>query len=605
MDHSELFLSIEPFRKIPHEDIAEIATSLVRRDVERGSTLIEQGHPSDSMFVVISARFTVHLEGMDDALAEIGVGEPIGEIGFFAGMPRSATVIAARDSAVLQLDKASFDRIARKSPSVYHSILRTMARRLAETTSQVPAVEPQRAVRTVAIVGAGDEVPAAFLDGFQRVLNHRRRVLVLSGQDISRRFPKTPIDDYRVTHWLNAQEAVHDFVVYIADSDLTEWSRKVGRQSDQVFDCAGQDDPRPLSRVEMFMFNIHPPSHRRLVRIHSRRRGAVEGTAAWLFDREVSTYHHVALADDDDLRSLCRFLTDRAIGFVAGAGGAFGAAHIGIFQAFEEHGIKFDVVGGASVGAAVTAAWAFLSSAKELHAAAHDIFVRTRSFKRITYPRYSMLDHTVFDEALKRQYRGYNIEDVWRNYFALSTDLSLNTAHVHRSGPLWRAVRASSSLPGFLPPVYEEGHMLVDGALVDRAPLAMMHQIKSGPNVVVHFGLPVTELFKVEYESIPGRWRLLAGLLSPLHRKRLPVAPGPGNVLLRSLFANQRRDLLPTGPHDLLIEPPPFPDSSFWDWSRHEQISEFAYSWAKAHINELVAEGNSAFAALMEASVSN
>jgi NTE family protein len=605
MDHSELFLSIEPFRKIPHEDIADIANSLVRRDVERGSTLIEQGQPSDSMFVVISGRFTVHLEGTRDVVAEIGVGEPIGEIGFFAEMPRSATVIAARDSAVLQLDKSSFDKIASKSPSVYHSILRTMARRLAETTSQVPAVGPQRAVRTVAIVGAGDQVPAAFLDNFQRVLSHRRRVLVLSSQDIFRRFPKTDIGDYRVTHWLNTQEAAHDFVIYTADLDLTEWSRKVGRQSDQVLIVSSHDEPRPLSQVEMFMFNIHPPSHRRLVRLHSRRRGAVEGTAAWLLGREVSTYHHIALTDDDDLKSLCRFLTDSAIGFVAGSGGALGAAHIGIFQAFEEHGIKFDVVGGASVGAAVTAAWAFLSSAKELHAAADDIFVRTRSFNRITYPRYSMLDHTTFDEVLKRQYRGYNIEDVWRNYFALSSDLSLNTAHMHRSGPLWRAVRASSSLPGFLPPVYEKGHMLVDGALIDKVPLAMMHQIKSGPNVVVHFGLHVTELFKVEYESIPGRWRLLAGLLSPLHRKRLPVAPGPANVLLRSLFANQRRDLLRTGPHDLIIEPPTFPGSCFWDWSKHEQISEFAYNWAKGHINELVAEGNSAFAALIEASASN
>ena len=147
--------------------------------------------------------------------------------------------------------------------------------------------------------------------------------------------------------------------------------------------------------------------------------------------------------------------------------------------------------------------------------------------------------------------------------------------------------------------------MLVDGALVDKVPLAMMHQIKSGPNVVVHFGLHVTELFKVDYESIPGRWRLLAGLLSPLHRKGLPAAPGPGNVLLRSLFSNQRRDLLRTGPHDLLIEPPPFPGSSFWDWSKHEQISEFAYSWAKAHIDKLVAEENPAFAALIEASASD
>jgi NTE family protein len=505
----------------------------------------------------------------------------------------------------LQLDKATFDGIARKAPSVYHSILGTMARRLAETTSQVQADPPQRAVRTVAIVGAGDEVPAAFLDRFHRVLSHRRRVLVLSSHDIFRRFPKTPIDDYRVTHWLNAQEAVHDLVVYIADLNLTEWSRKVARQSDQVLIVASHDDPPPLSQVEMFMFKIHPPSHRRLVRLHSRRRGAVEGTAAWLIDRKVSIYHHVALTDDDDLKSLCRFLTDRAIGFVAAAGGAMGAAHIGIFQAFEEAGIKFDAVGGTSVGAAVAAAWAFLSSPKELHAAAEDIFVRTRSFKRITYPKYSMLDHTAFDEALRRQYRGLNIEDAWRNYFALSADLSLNAAHVHRSGPLWRAVRASSSLPGLLPPVYLDGHMLVDGALIDKVPIAMMHQIKTGPNVVVHFGLPETELFKVEYDSIPGRWRLLAGLLSPLHRKRLPAAPGPANVLLRSLFVNQQRDLLRTEPYDLLIKPPTFPGSNFWDWSIHEQVSEFAYSWAKAHISGLIAEENSAFAALMEASVSD
>ena len=84
--------------------------------------------------------------------------------------------------------------------------------------------------------------------------------------------------------------------------------------------------------------------------------------------------------------------------------------------------------------------------------------------------------------------------------------------------------------------------MLVDGCLVDNVPLAQMHQMKSGPNLVVHFGEPATEMFDVDYAALPGRFELLASLLMPFRRKALPAAPSAVNVLWRSLVAHQRYD---------------------------------------------------------------
>ena len=59
----------------------------------------------------------------------------------------------------------------------------------------------------------------------------------------------------------------------------------------------------------------------------------VASTKDWLSSRPVFQHHHVSIEDDADFSRLHRFLTGRAIGFVAGGGGGFGPAHVGIFKA--------------------------------------------------------------------------------------------------------------------------------------------------------------------------------------------------------------------------------------------------------------------------------
>ena len=52
-------------------------------------------------------------------------------------------------------------------------------------------------------------------------------------------------------------------------------------------------------------------------------------------------------------------------------------------------------------------------------------------------------------------------------------------------------MRATGSVPVLLPPYYtEDGQMLVDGAILDNVPVRVMHELKSGPNVVVSFEVP-------------------------------------------------------------------------------------------------------------------
>ena len=202
--------------------------------------------------------------------------------------------------------------------------------------------------------------------------------------------------------------------------------------------------------------------------------------------------------------------------------------------------------------------------------------------RRYTLPRYSLLDHTVFDTELKRLFGAIEIEDLWLPFFAVSTNLTRFAVTVHRSGPLWRAIRASASIPVLLPPVYtEEGEMLVDGCLLDNVPIRVMRDLKTGPNVVVSFSPPELHTYRVDYDALPSRSALMRLVLNPLRRDRLPEAPGLISVLMRALMANRRDFQRELSPDDLSLLPPIPAGFGFLDWHRHGELFNAAYRWTR------------------------
>lgn len=107
-------------------------------------------------------------------------------------------------------------------------------------------------------------------------------------------------------------------------------------------------------------------------------------------------------------------------------------------------------------------------------------------------------------------------------FFAVSSSLSRNDIYVHHSGPVWKAVRSSGSIPALLPSTLSgEGEVLIDGGLMENVPLETMRRVKSGPNIVLDFNHGSNWRVQADYDALPGRPGALRGFLF-----KAPERPG-------------------------------------------------------------------------------
>lgn len=589
--------SVATFRDLPPEALRSLEDRLQPVPVRRGDCVVRQGENADALHVVVSGRFAVEIDGDDEPVAEISHGSTIGEIAFFAGGPRTATVRAIRDGVVVRLTRDDFNSISETSPAIWAAITSTLAERLAAETRRRADLHrdghfatARSRPRTIAVVGTCDgHIPEEFLRDFAEAAGAHSGTIVVSSDTLGDVLGRRVNDDHDLTEALNALESHHSTIVFIADRELTAWSEKSVRQADELLLVATSEDGPvgsaiPLGALEEFALSLHRPQSRRLAIVH-RRRGVVQGTRHWLSGRAPAMHHHIALGDTNDIARLWRFLVGEALGFVACGGGAYCAAHVGIYRAFRETGVGFDYIGGTSGGAAMAAAFAQDIDPFEIDAGVHRMFIEGRAMARYTLPRYSLLDHTHFDHHLEKEYGNIRIEDLWKPYFAVSADLSAYEPEVHRSGCLWRAIRASAAIPGLLPPFYtDDGRMLVDGSVIANVPIDTMHSLKRGPNVVVSFQAGERQRFPVDYAALPKRRELIWQTLNPMAARNLSHAPSAGTVLVRSLMANRGHFERHLTAEDWLLVPPTPPDMGALDWRRHSELMESAYVYTRAAI---------------------
>jgi len=578
---------------LTEEQQSALEAELTPMAISRGDVLVRQGEEADALFIVISGRFDVRVDGRAEAVAEIGPGSPVGEIAFLAGGQRTATVTAVRDSLVVRLDRDHFDRLCQRTPQIWGTLTVSLARRLADQTA---GRAPQAAVvpRTIAVIRAGGEpVPSHFVSHLASAFQRMGRTAVIDSGNVAAATGGHPLDSGAATEALNALEGSHSTVIYVADPLLTAWSEKAIRQADLVLrvGLVTRDASVAVSEnvLEAFAAKLLSPAAQRLVLLYPQRRGP-QGTRYWLEPRKVGMHHHVALDGHTEIDRLVRFISGRARGIVACGGGAFCAAHVGLFKALNEADVSFDVMGGTSGGSAMTAGFAMGQSPEDIDRMVHEIFVRQKALRRYTWPRFAILDHVHFDRLLEDCFGGVDIEDLWLPFFAVSTNLSRYAPHRHTRGSLWEAIRASSSIPALLPPFYtRDGEMLVDRALVHNSPVRVMRDFKSGPNVVVSFETPQLERFAVDYRALPSRGAFIRQALLPFSRRAIPNAPSLGTVLMRSLIATRNEFERHLQESDLLMVPPVPAGMSILDWGRHSELMSDAYQWGREEIERALA----------------
>ena len=275
------------------------------------------------------------------------------------------------------------------------------------------------------------------------------------------------------------------------------------------------------------------------------------GTERWLERRAVVRHHHLHMDTRAHYERLVRFLTGRAVGLALGGGGARGAAHIGVIRALGEAGIPIDMIGGTSAGGMVSAQYAMGLSHDGMRQAFHRGLVESKLFKKYTLPIVSLIAHVPPDEAAKELCRDIQIEDLRVSFFCVSCNLSTGETVVHQRGPLWKAVRATTSLPGILVPVVEGKHLLVDGGVVDNLPSTTMKQLCGGPVIVVNVSPDKDVMLDEDLDEIPSPLGILWSWLNPFVKAiRIPtimtlmVRVAVVNSLFRKGVAREQADFL-------------------------------------------------------------
>ena len=153
---------VEIFRDLEESERARLAAELETLNLKRGDVLVRQGEVADALYVVSRGASPSPWPAAASLLAEVGPGQPVGEIAFLAGGVRTATVTALRDSLVLRLGRAEFEELSSKSPSIWRTLTVTLARRVAVANiSRTPPPDPRP--RTVTLIRAGAQRAAAEL----------------------------------------------------------------------------------------------------------------------------------------------------------------------------------------------------------------------------------------------------------------------------------------------------------------------------------------------------------------------------------------------------------------------------------------------------------
>ena len=387
----------------------------------------------------------------------------------------------------------------------------------------------------------------------------------------------------RLETWLAERESGHRFVLYQADAQPSPWTRRCLRHADHVLLVAHASSGtarREIERTSLETENLRTAPSCTLVLISRDASESPPDMARWLDPRSPTRHHRVRWDRDDDILRLARFLAGRAIGLVLGGGGARTAAHVGVLRALEEARIPIDAIGGTSGGAVVAALYAMDRDHARILREMRATFVENRPWRSVTLPLVSLVSARRLDAAAQRIYGDTRIEDLWRDFFCVSCDLISGSPVIHRRGEIWRTVRASTSLPGIMPPVPFEGRLLVDGGVMDNLPGTVMREVCGGDVIASDVSAPLR--LKVDYPEAPSVPALLASWVLP---GRAPIdVPNVLHVMGRvcAIAGIQRREASVKGAS--LYLRPPVESYRLLEFDAMERIAELAYDYASKAI---------------------
>ena len=563
-DVRELLQHSAMFAQLPPSALQALADELVWFGLPGGRPLFKPGEPADALYLVKSGSLGV-FDSPTVLRHLVSAGESVGEISLLGGETRGRMVRALRDSELLRLDRAGFERVLALHPHAMLGVARTAIERLQrrDRGEEAPGLP-----RTFAVLPLDEAVPVRTLTmQLLMALETYGSCLVVDAA----------LGRGHGSDWFAAREAQHRFVIYLDvpgkghDDDI--WRERCLRQADVLLlpALAAQPARDWPAMVPVHAARVrHRPRH--LILLHAGHQVALGAAQRWraVFSGEL---HHHHICGNADITRLARLVSGHGRGLVLAGGGARGLAHLGVLRALREAGHAFDAIGGTSIGAILGAGVANGWDIEAMTEIFRRAFVEGRPLSDWTLPLLALTRGHHASRMLRRTFGVLDIEDLQLPYFCVSTRLSGGGQAVHRHGQLWLWLRASSAIPGVLPPVLQRGEVHVDGALVNNLPTDVMAADGIAHITALDVQADIALRTNVEESSSPPWWQLLS-------QRKTVRRPGLVSTLVRAGMVNGEEASLRRRAQAQLLFTPPLDHIGMLDWKDWQRAIDSGYRHA-------------------------
>ncbi|TKA49417.1 Lysophospholipase nte1 [Friedmanniomyces endolithicus] len=450
----------------------------------------------------------------------------------------------------------------------------------------------------------------------------------------------------KLSQYLADLEEKYGLVLYVADTSVkSPWTQTCISQADCIYLVGLAEGSPSIGEYERFLLTTKTTARKELILLHPERYCPPGTTRTWLRNRPWINggHHHVQLAFrtnpeqvhhstpqrfgralkhrvqvlqaeihkytsrrvrqtplysaetpfKGDFHRLARRLCNKSVGLVLGGGGARGLAHVGIIRALEEAGLPIDMVGGTSIGAFIGAVYAQDADVVPMYGRVKKFAGRMASFWRfaldVTYPSASYTTGHEFNRGIFKTFGDAQIEDFWLAFYCNSTNISKSRSEIHTSGYVWRYVRASMSLAGLLPPMCDEGSMLLDGGYVDNLTVSHMKSLGAEVIFAVDVGALDDDTPQAYGDSLSGFWASI-NRWNPF--SSFPNPPTLSEIQARlayvsSVDALERAKNIP----GCRFMRPPIEAYGTLEFGKFEEIYQVGYQFGRRYLEGLREEG--------------
>ena len=502
-----------------------VQTEAVWFSLPGGQTLFSAGDQSDQLYFVRAGRLGAFRREPGNEVQFLGVirpGEPAGEMSLIANAPHSADVVALRDTEIIAVPREVFFEAAEADTAVMIELARLMMLRSRQAVTRGGMGEPS----VFGFVSLGSGLLRPLLERLAREIARLGYSVTTIGVEAQ----SAP------TEWFSDVERTHDFVLYVAEAPDAGWRQVVARQVDRLFHVGrGDREPPKVGAAAVLASPLQAQQLVDLILLHPPDTGRPSGSEAWLDVAKPARLFHLRRDHDGDIQRMARVLTGQSVGLVLSGGGARAYAHVGAVRALRERGVPIDFVGGVSMGAIVAAGVAMGWTDAELERRIQEAFVDTSPLTDIAVPILAMTHGMKVNERLAHHFGETQIADLWLPFFCLSSNLTTGAYQMHRRGLLRKALRASISLPGILPPATDDNNVLVDGAVMKNFPADVMRASQLGPIV----GVDVTSGRSITADDVARPASVWRWIWSGQWRRGPPIV----SLLMRAATVSTSRDV--------------------------------------------------------------